>query len=221
MPPRTSPVPPRLKGSRDPERTRELLLAEGARLFAERGYDGVSIDEIARAAAVNKAMVSYHFGGKLGLFRAIVAAALEPLAARARALAESEGDEAELLRAFIAGFGEIATERQELPAMIVREAISGGVHLDDTLRGCMVEVFGGVARLIARGVERGRFRPVDPLLTHLTLMASLVFFHATGALRAQLYATGRIPGSPPQSKDFVRHLQELVVRGLAADAPRS
>lgn len=215
------PAPPRAKGERDPERTRELLIAAAARLFAAHGYDGVSIDEIAREAAVNKAMVSYHFGGKLGLFQAIVRAALEPLAERAATLATVPGDEGELIAAFIGGFGELAAGHPELPAIIVREAVSGGTHLDDELRGRMLAVFGGLARVIARGVERGRFRPVDPLLTHLTIMASLVFFHATEALRTAMFATGRIPGAKPTSEAFVRHLQELVVRGLAADSPRS
>src|SRR5215831_4871619 len=56
---------------RDAAATREALLAAGTELFAERGYDGVPVWSIARAAGVNKAMISYHFGGKLNLYQTI------------------------------------------------------------------------------------------------------------------------------------------------------
>src|SRR5438034_5239947 len=57
---------------RDAAATREALLAAGAELFAERGYDGVPVTAIAQRAGVNKAMINYHFGGKRKLYLAIV-----------------------------------------------------------------------------------------------------------------------------------------------------
>ena len=38
-------------------------------MFAARGFDGVSVDDIARDAGVNKAMIYYHFADKLALYR--------------------------------------------------------------------------------------------------------------------------------------------------------
>ncbi|WP_419786647.1 TetR/AcrR family transcriptional regulator [Pseudodesulfovibrio sp.] len=54
------------------EETRATLLAVGSRLFAQRGYDGVSMRTLANEAGVNLATVSYHFGGKSGLYQAIL-----------------------------------------------------------------------------------------------------------------------------------------------------
>lgn len=50
------------------EESRARLVAAAARLFAARGFDGVSVRELAAAADVNVAAVSYHFGGKRGLY---------------------------------------------------------------------------------------------------------------------------------------------------------
>ena len=50
--------------------TREHLLKAGRLLFARRGYDGTSVKEIADQANANVALVSYHFGGKEGLYKA-------------------------------------------------------------------------------------------------------------------------------------------------------
>lgn len=51
---------------------REQLLDVGRHLFAERGFDGASIEEVAARAEVSKPVVYEHFGGKEGLFAVVV-----------------------------------------------------------------------------------------------------------------------------------------------------
>lgn len=51
---------------------REQLIEIGRALFAERGYDGASIEEIAQRAQVSKPVVYEHFGGKEGLYAVVV-----------------------------------------------------------------------------------------------------------------------------------------------------
>ncbi len=51
---------------------REQLLDIGRTLFAERGYDGTSVEEIAAKAGVSKPVVYEHFGGKEGLYAVVV-----------------------------------------------------------------------------------------------------------------------------------------------------
>src|SRR5690606_41599551 len=51
---------------------REQLLGIGRELFAERGFDGTSIEEIAARAGVSKPVVYEHFGGKEGIYAIVV-----------------------------------------------------------------------------------------------------------------------------------------------------
>lgn len=51
---------------------REQLLDVGRSLFAERGYDGTSVEEVASRAGVSKPVVYEHFGGKEGLYAVVV-----------------------------------------------------------------------------------------------------------------------------------------------------
>lgn len=51
---------------------REQLISIGRALFAERGFDGTSVEEIASQAGVTKPVVYEHFGGKEGLYAVIV-----------------------------------------------------------------------------------------------------------------------------------------------------
>ena len=51
---------------------REQLIAIGRSLFAERGFEGTSVEEIALRAGVSKPVVYEHFGGKEGLYAVVV-----------------------------------------------------------------------------------------------------------------------------------------------------
>jgi AcrR family transcriptional regulator len=51
---------------------REQLLDVGRRLFAEKGFEGTSVEEIAARAEVSKPVVYEHFGGKEGLYAVVV-----------------------------------------------------------------------------------------------------------------------------------------------------
>jgi AcrR family transcriptional regulator len=69
---------------------REQLLDIGRRLFAERGIDGTSIEEIAAQADVSKPVVYEHFGGKEGLYAVVVDREVERFIAMATRLLEGD-----------------------------------------------------------------------------------------------------------------------------------
>jgi AcrR family transcriptional regulator len=69
---------------------REQLLDIGRRLFAERGLDGTSIEEIAAQAGMSKPVVYEHFGGKEGLYAVVVDREVERFATMATRLLEGE-----------------------------------------------------------------------------------------------------------------------------------
>ena len=51
---------------------KERLIRAAMELFAEYGYDKVSIRQLAAAAGVNSSMISYYFNGKGGLYEAVI-----------------------------------------------------------------------------------------------------------------------------------------------------
>jgi len=81
-----------------PVRERQLIeLAEA--LFAERGYTGASMDELARRAGITKPVVYELFGSKEGLFGACVDRSIEHLAAEIATAVRAEGEAEARLRA--------------------------------------------------------------------------------------------------------------------------
>jgi AcrR family transcriptional regulator len=83
---------------------RERLLQAGLRLFAQQGFAKTSTRELAEAAGVNVAAISYYFGDKAGLYRA---AFFEPLCGREREPAWLDGATLTLEQALAAFFADL------------------------------------------------------------------------------------------------------------------
>ena len=86
--------------------TRSRVLKAAARLFAERGFNHVSIRDICKEAGSNVASVNYHFGDKLGLYRELIGAVAEEMNDAKNSAFEAGAGRPpeEQLRAYIRGF---------------------------------------------------------------------------------------------------------------------
>jgi AcrR family transcriptional regulator len=185
------------------------LLEAGAHLFPERGFDGVSVEDLAARARVNKALISYHFGGKRGLYVAVLKSSFAEMAERLRTIEEA-GDAREGLRRFFAAFEALTRERPDFPALFLREAVSKGI--DPAVVPQLLEIMDITRGLAQRGHREGLFRQVDPLLFHFSLVGALGFFFATEPARRR--AARHLPFEMPTPHAFVRHLEEMTLRGL-------
>src|SRR5882762_8534622 len=72
--------PARRNGAPAPDDARARLIDAAMELFAEKGYEGASVRDLAAAAGVNVAAVSYHFGSKDALYHECLRACLAPCA---------------------------------------------------------------------------------------------------------------------------------------------
>jgi hypothetical protein len=102
--------------------------------------------------------------------------------------------------------------------MMLREVLAGGKYLGPETLAYPLRVAEVVRRIVERGAREGTFRPVDPLLTHLSLVGSLLFFFATTRLRERLASEERLR-AVPGAAGYVKHVQELLIHGLAARRP--
>ena len=131
--------------------TRAAVFAAAAAAFSARGFDGVRVEEIARAAGVNKAMLYYHFGDKLALYRAVVADMMREIGGRVLAIAEGPGEPEAKVGAVIDAFLGAAEARPWFPTLMLREVSDGAPHLDMETLGLMRNVFVGFSRVLGEG----------------------------------------------------------------------
>lgn len=163
-----------LKKSASVVSTREAIFAAAAALFASGGFDGVSTDDIARAANVNKAMIYYHFADKLALYRAIVGDGLKTMSEIVGAIAASAATPPEKLDAFIEAFVRMTATRPWMPAMMLREIAEGAPRLDPGTLAHMRGVIGNFAAILKQGQASGVFRKLHPILAYESIVGPII-----------------------------------------------
>ena len=100
---------------------REQLLDVGRQLFADKGFEAVTVEEIAAKAKVSKPMVYEHFGGKEGLYAVVVDREMEYVIAQISA-AISEGTPRDRVEAASLAFMRYVKERPSGFAVLSRDA---------------------------------------------------------------------------------------------------
>jgi TetR/AcrR family transcriptional regulator len=155
--------------------TRSAVFDAAATAFAEHGFDGVSVDDIAQIAQVNKAMIYYHFADKLALYRAVVGDMLVSVGEAVTEIAESPAAPTDKLDRFIDRFVRLAETRPWFPTMMLREISAGAPHLDLETFAKIRTVFGAFAQILAEGQTAGVFRRIQPMLAYTTVIGPLLF----------------------------------------------
>jgi AcrR family transcriptional regulator len=146
------------------EGRRAQLLSVGRGLFAERGYHGTSVGDIAREAGCSEAVLYQHFGGKLELFSAVLVEQAARI--RGRLVAAAEADPEDPFAGIARALGERVREPDvpdslKLRSLAVTMVDEPGIRETlDGIRAGFIEVVGSAVR---RSQETGRLRAdVDP-----------------------------------------------------------
>lgn len=149
----------------------EEIASAATRLFAERGYDGVSVRDICAELSVNCSIVSYYFGGKKGLYLEVLRRefkAYRQALSEAMAGGDSPKDK---LSVFINVLGRMRHEYPHFSAIMVRESSSPSPEFIQAAKE-----YGGedaLADLIRDGQRLGQLKKgarADSLALALTLL---------------------------------------------------
>jgi AcrR family transcriptional regulator len=178
------------------------LIDVGRRLFAERGYEATSIEEIANHAGVSKPVVYEHFGGKEGLYEVVVDLEVQRLLARiTTSLTAGEHPRVLLERAANALLGYIEDEPHGF-RILVRD--SPVTQSSGTFASLIVDITSQVEHLL--GAEFGQ-RGYDPELAPIYSQALVGMV----ALVGQWWLDAR----QPSREQVAAHLVNLAWNGLS------
>ena len=199
--------------------SRESILDSATEVFMEVGFSGARVDEIARRAKANKAMIYYHFGSKQGLYRAVLLRLFGDVLAEVKRLRGVDAPPGEKLRAFYTRIAAHFESKRALPHIMLREILAGGKGIDAEASRTLIAIVSFVADTIQQGVRTGEFREVDPLLLHMSVLAPLLVHHVGDSFRKRVFPR-EVPGvRPPGHDEMLRHLLVSLDRSLAPASP--
>lgn len=144
------------------ERNREKILAAAEKEFAQHGFRGATIQNIAERAELPKSNVLYYFSNKKEIYSAM----FDDIMTRWNAVFSSvspEDDPATALATFIRTKVEMSRTHPLASRLFALEIIQGAPFLMDHLRGTMRDWVRGRATVIQQWVDEGRMAKVDPV----------------------------------------------------------
>ncbi len=158
--------------SRDPERSREVILDAAEQLFAMKGYEATSLQEIGQHAGVSRGTPNYFFGSKEQLYGAVLDRVFE---AEQLSVMQSlsdvadENGEQDILALAISSFLDFLIARPTFLRLIEREALNDARFLKT--RSAYLSVFEAGLALVKTELAQKHIRPVDPAQLLLSIIA--------------------------------------------------
>jgi len=195
---------------------RARILAAAAEVFASIGFAGARVDEIAARAGVNKAMLYYHVGDKDKLYATVLTETIDRVPVALRKAIENVDTPAEKLQCILDTLASLPTNNPQFVPIMLREIASGGATLPDEMLARMTGIFQIVAEVLAEGVRKKAFRATDPLLTHVTLVGSMLFLVASQPIRTRVAKLSGVKHAHTL-EDLARHTGNLVLKGLEVE----
>lgn len=164
----------------------QRILETAERLFAEFGYDGVSINTIAEQAGGSKGNIFHHFGSKDALYQTVLKSACAESTQLLDELVSTDGSMAERLTHFAQAHINLLNKHHHLTRLVQRELLENGAHRGKELAEQVCgENFARLVEILREGQARGELRADrDPaLIAHLLVGSNIFFFQARDILR--------------------------------------
>ena len=190
---------------------RTKLIDVATRLFAERGLNGVSIREISQAAGASISMISYHFGGKEGLYSAV----LQEQFACFTEIEEIRRDcnqPLEMIESYIRWTIQRHRNNPFLLRFYTSELTNPTPYFPAIVAPAIASVIQILAEIIEEGVHRQQFRKeLHPVNAVLALAGMVNYFFLS-----TLATEGLISHSPDKDEELIQQYVLIFSRGILA-----
>jgi len=194
---------------------KEHIINAAIELFAEKGFEGSSIRDLAARADVNVAMVNYYFGSKEKMFEAIVEHKASFMRGKLDEIAANpKMDELAKLYAIIENYVDKILMNPSFHKILYQELLRADRA---TMHENIIRIFKNntntIHDIIEQGISKGLFREVDPRLTIATMMGTINQVMLSKAMCGMLMNEEQ--GFDPHNNSafrerLVKHLKQLL-----------
>lgn len=185
------------------------MIDAAQRLFAEKGFAGTSLRDIAHESGVSQPLIQHHFGSKDQLYSAVIHRSIQDFVGR---FPEDDWatDRPVDLRTEMTRMFQFFRENEEQLRMVRWSRLEGRCSL---LKGC-VDLRGAMVRRIEQGQRLGLVRDdIDAASLGVMLEGILVYWFENREMNAELFP------EPPSDDAFLENAIALLQRGFAPEAP--
>ncbi|PSL00888.1 TetR family transcriptional regulator [Murinocardiopsis flavida] len=212
------PPPPAPYGSgraRDPVRTQAEIIEVAVREFADQGYSGARVDRIAERTRTTKRMIYYYFGGKEGLYTAVLEHVYSGIRQREQALDVAGLSPIDAIRRLAELTYDHHVAHPDFIRLVSIENTHRAEHLakSEALSNLRMPVLDLIAGILEKGRADGTIRAdADAVDVHMLVSSYCVFAVANRHTFATIFARDLL--DPERRGHYRSMVGELLVRYL-------
>lgn len=200
---------------RDPNQSRQRLIAAAVEVFAARGPQGATVDEVCRKAGLTKRMAYHYFGSKRGLYAQALAHVYDQFFSLEVSLSTMLMPAEDLLDRLVRRYYEFLDAHPQFVRLICYENLNEG-RVAETLhlRDKKAPILTALQLALEKGQEDGRFRKdIDVPELLVSIFALCFFYFANQYTLRQLFANAA--PSRPHMAARIKHVVGLLLKGIA------
>lgn len=190
---------------------KKLILEAALDVFSAAGFQGATVDQIARRAGMSKPNLLYYYQRKKDIYIAVLEHTLSDWLAPLEAL-KADGEPLEELARYIRAKVKMAQANPKASRLFANEILHGAPMIEKFLKGPLRQLVNDKAAVIAGWMKEGRLAPANP---HHLIFAIWAVTQHYADFAVQVSA---VLGRPEASQAIETSVLEILLRGLKPTA---
>lgn len=193
---------------------KEEILKTASKEFAKYGYNGVSLEKIAKKAGITKAALYYHFKNKAHLYESVVIPKIKELINEIYSFKDKNPKNA--LKHYIYSFANVFNKYPCFASILAHEFVDGGRNFNEEIIENLSKIFNKLVLILKEGEKKDIFEFDNPFSIQLMIVSALLMNQTTTLLRKRVSKYTEIEINP-DIKDIAEAIYKKIIKAISKE----